>query len=365
MKLKAIQRQVIVIMGASSGIGLATARKAAKAGARLVLAARSGEAISKLAEELNAAAGRTVAVGVQADVANPADVQRVAEVALDQFAGFDTWINNAGVSIYGRSTNVPVEEMRRLMDVNFWGQVHGSLEALRHFRQRLATGNDGYGCALLNVGSVESDRALPLTASYSASKHAVKGFTDALRMEVEQEGLRVMVTLIKPGSINTPLVQHARNYLETQPEYPPPVYAPEVAATNIVYAASHPMRDLVIGGGGRMITVLTQAPRLADKFQERMHFKQQHSNRPPLPRDAHNLYQGRNDLRMNGPYEGRVLQSSLYSAAARHPYLTAALAIGTLAALGTAVMLMRSEKRPATKAVRALGRRALKPIGIG
>ena len=173
--LKALSEQIIVITGATSGIGLVTARMAAKRGAKLVLAARSETSLRRLVDEIASAGGE--AGYVVADVGREQDVQRIADVAVERFGGFDTWVNNAGVSIYGRLTEVTVEDMRRLFDTNVWGVVHGCRTAAAHLRER--------GGAIVNVGSTLSDRAIPLQGIYCASKHAVKGFTDAVRMELE------------------------------------------------------------------------------------------------------------------------------------------------------------------------------------
>ncbi len=214
MKLKKISEQVMVITGATSGIGLATARKAAQQGAKLVVVARNEGALKPLVEELHQ--GGHEAIYVVADVGTEKDVKKIAKAATDQFGHVDTWINNAGVSIFGRLEEVTEEDSRRLFDTNFWGIVHGSLAAARLMK--------GRGGAIINLGSEVSDTAIPLQGMYSASKHAVKGFTDALRMELEEEGAHVSVTLIKPGSIDTMYVEHAKNYMDRQPTLPPPVY---------------------------------------------------------------------------------------------------------------------------------------------
>ena len=209
LKLKKLSDQVIVITGASSGIGLATARMAVRRGAKLVLAARSEGDLDELVRELKA--NGQEAVAVYADVGSEPDVQRIADEATRRFGGFDTWVNNAGVSIYGRLLDVSVTDMRRLFETNFWGVVYGSRVASQHLRQR--------GGALINVGSEVSDKAVPLQVMYSASKHAVKGLTDGLRMELEQEEAPVSVTLIKPGPIDTPYTEHAKNYLADHPKH--------------------------------------------------------------------------------------------------------------------------------------------------
>src|ERR1044071_8077770 len=192
IKLKKLSDQVIVITGASSGIGLVTARMAAKRGARLVLNARNEEALRLVSDEINAAGGKVIYV--VGDVGRFDDVQKIADEAIRRFGGFDTWVNNAGVSIYGRMLEQSIEDQRRLFETNYWGMVHGSLVACTHLRNK--------GGALINVGSVLSDVALPLQGTYCATQHAVKGYTDALRLELEEEGAPISVTLIKPSTID-------------------------------------------------------------------------------------------------------------------------------------------------------------------
>ena len=251
---KRLGAQTIVITGATSGIGLATATLAARRGANLVLAARSVDGLDDVAAKL----GRSDRViTVQADVGIRADVERIASRAIEAFGGFDTWVNNAGQTIYGRLEEVSEEDLRALMEVNFWGAVNGSLVAVSHLKRR--------GGALINIGSIGSDFAFPLQGMYSASKHAIRGFTDALRMELEQEGAPVSVTLIKPASIDTPLPQRARNYMDREPDLPPPVYRPREVAEAILSAAASNRRDVYVGGGGKAISVMAAlAPRLFD-----------------------------------------------------------------------------------------------------
>jgi NAD(P)-dependent dehydrogenase (short-subunit alcohol dehydrogenase family) len=147
------------------------------------------------------------------------DVHRLCQTAIRRFGQFDTWVNNAGTSIFGRLTEVPHEDSRRLFEMNFWGLVYGSLEAIKHFGERKQAG------ALINVGSVLSDRAIPIQGMYCATKHAVKAFTDALRMELEAEGAPISVTLVKPSSIDTPFPKRAKNWMDQEPTLPPPIYS--------------------------------------------------------------------------------------------------------------------------------------------
>ncbi|HVG32834.1 MAG TPA: SDR family oxidoreductase [Pyrinomonadaceae bacterium] len=326
-RLRKLDEQTIVITGASSGIGLVTARMAARRGARLVLAARSEEALKQLTDEIKAAGGE--AISVVADVGREEDVQRIADAALHRFGGFDTWVNNAGVSIYGKLLEIETADLRRLFETNFWGVVYGSLAAARHLR--------GRGGAIINIGSTLSDRAIPIQGMYSASKHAVKGFTDALRMELEADGAPVSVTLIKPGAIDTPYPHHAKNYMETEPTVPPPVYAPEVVAEAILHCAEHPERDVFAGGGGKAISMTEKyAPRLTDKVMEWTMTDMQKSNEPPRPRGDNGLDHPSGELEERGGGHAYVAETSLYTKASLHPLMTTAILLGaglTIAAL--------------------------------
>lgn len=318
VRLKPLSEQVIVITGASSGIGLVTARMAARQGVKVVVAARNAPALYRLAREIEEQGGQALAVPT--DVKNDHDVRRLAEAAIRRFGGFDTWVNNAGVSIYGRIEEVSLEDQRQLFETNFWGVVYGSRVAIKHLSRR--------GGALINVGSVLADRAIPLQGVYSASKAAVKAYTDALRMELEHDRLPISVTLVKPSAINTPYVVHARNYLPVHPNNPPPVYAPELVAHAILRAAQKPIRDVVIGGGGRAVTAAGMyAPRLVDKLMEWVMFALQKSNRP-RPSEPDALYHAGKDLREEGDYQGYVRRTSTYQLASEHKLVTAAMALG-------------------------------------
>jgi short-subunit dehydrogenase len=265
-KLKKLSDQVMVITGATSGIGLTTARMAADQGARLVLAARNAEALDTLAAELSA--NGALVLAVKTDVGQRDDIERLGAAAIERFGRIDTWVNNAGVSVYGRNEEVALEDKERLFQTNFWGVVNGSLEALKHMKKN--------GGALINLGSELSDRAAPLQGMYAASKHAVKGFTDSLRMEIEHDGVPISVTLIKPAGIDTMFTKHAKSYLAREPELPAPLYAPELVADAILYAAQHPQRDVHIGAASKLTSLgASHAPRLLDKFMNAAMFGQQ------------------------------------------------------------------------------------------
>jgi len=329
IRLKPLKEQVMVITGATSGIGLATAKRAAERGARVVLCSRNESGLQEAVAQIEESGG--TARGVVADVSSPEDVERLAASAIEEFGSVNTWVNNAGVSFYGRLTEVALEDMRQLFEVNFWGMVHGARAAVPRLR---ATGG-----ALINIGSIVSDRAIPLQGAYSASKHAVKGFTDALRMELQEEGAPISVTLIKPSAIDTPYFQHAKNYMEVQPKPPAPVYAPEVVANAILRAAEHPIRDITIGGGGRVLTALGAAlPRLTDYYMERAMFDAQRSD-APAEQAAGNLYQSAGEEGVErGNYSGHVMRSSLYTQAALSParaFLAAGIGLAVFAGIRT------------------------------
>lgn len=301
LSLKPLEEQTIVITGASSGIGRATAREAARRGARLVLASRNRAALEQLAEELKGQG--TAAVAVVADVGNAEDHDKIVQTAMLSFGGFETWVNNAGVSIFGKLEDVAIEDQRQLFETNYWGVVYGSMAALRELRQR--------GGALINVGSELSDFAIPLQGPYSASKHAVKGFTDALRMELEIEKAPVSVTLVKPGSIDTGYVRHAKNYLDVEPQLPPPLYSPQAVADAILYAAEHPMRDVYVGAAARAMSAFGQyLPGAANRLLGPKMHRAQRSKRPAEERQDALWHSGEP---VDGGDAPGVCRSSLYT----------------------------------------------------
>jgi len=276
-KLKAIKDQVIVITGASSGIGLATALTAAKQGARVVLAARTEQALIDAVEQIRRDGGE--AVHIVADVADRDQVQKIAEYAVVNYGHIDTWVNDAGVAIYGRLDEVSDEDSRRLFETNFWGVVYGSLVALPFLEQ-------SHG-ALINVGSEVSEACVPLLGMYTASKHAVKGFTDSLRVEIEEvDKKQIAITLIQPTATDTPFPQRARNYMDKEPKLPVPMIEPQKVADAILHAACHHERDVKVGAGAVVNTMVAKiAPSLGDKMSAKQagHLQRE---QPPIHPDG-------------------------------------------------------------------------------
>ena len=321
ISLKPLNEQVIVITGATSGIGLATARAAAKKGAKLILAARNREALEDIDRQIREQGGEVF--HVMADVGRQDQVQWIVDSAINHFGGFDTWVNDAGVSIYGRLEEVSDEDSRRLFDTNFWGLVYGSLAAAKHLRSK--------GGAIINLGSEVSDVAIPLQGMYAASKHAVKAFTDALRVELMEDKAPVSVTLIKPAGIDTPYPQHAKNYTDRELTLPPPVYAPEEVAKAILHAAVHPHRDLMVGGAAKVMSSLNKRyPSVMDWVSSKLMSRGQVRNEPAQHTEG-TLYQAGSGGQVRGNYPGHVMKTSLYTRAAMRPVLTGALAVAAAA----------------------------------
>ena len=336
--LKPLNQQAIVVTGATSGIGLAVARRAARAGACVFLIARGEGDLKALCEELQATGAR-IAWAV-ADVADYDALAEAAEKCRRLFGGFDTWINNAGVSIFGAIRETTLEDQRRLFETNYWGVVNGSLVAVEHLRERPDGG------AIINVGSILSDAPIPVQGVYSASKHAVKGFTNALRMELMREKAPITVSLVKPAAIDTPYSRHARNLTGQAMHNPQPVYATHVVADTILYCASHPIREITVGGGGRLIASFYAAlPGVAEPLFARF--------APSLMRDRGSAYEPYDDGLYDPTEDGldeevhypMVRQFSALAEMRKHPGITAGV-VAVLAGVGLATLLLNQRTGP-------------------
>jgi len=282
MRLKPMEEQVVVVFGASSGIGRETALRFAERGAKVVAVARDQTGLSSLMAEIRGRGGEAIAI--VADTADFDQVQMVAGRAVDKYGRLDTWVHLAAVSLYATFEQTTPEEWRRIIEVNLNGQAYGAMAALPHLKRT------GRG-ALIHVSSAEALRALPLQSAYASSKHGVKGFLDALRVELQHEGAQISVTNIMPASINTPFFNKARTRLGYKPMGLPPLYSPSIVAKSILYAAENPVRDIICGGAGWLLKVSDQvSPRLVDAVLEKIGFDWQRSNEPKAEDAPDNLF---------------------------------------------------------------------------
>jgi short-subunit dehydrogenase len=334
IKLKPLAEQVIVITGASSGIGLVTARTAAKRGAKVVLIARSESALREVVAGIVRDGG--VADCFAADVTDAAAVEAAAAFAAQRFGRIDTWVNDAGVAIYAKLLDTPSQEHQQLFQTNYFGMVHGSLAAVPHLKKQ--------GGALITVGSIASDIPSPIMGVYSASKFAVKAYTEILRIELMKANTGISVTLVKPAGIDTPIAQHAANFAGDggEAQLPPPVYDPQLVADAILDSAVHPRREITVGGVGRFQALFAQHFKGLFEALAPTDPTDMTDTAKPQPTPS-NLFQGvRAGQERSGEHDGTARQTSFYTAAALRPKTTA---LGIAAVVGTASLLLFNRRK--------------------
>lgn len=342
-----ISDQVIVITGASSGIGLATAREAARRGARVVLAARNVPALERIAGEIREAGGTAIAVGT--DVTDYDQVVALARRAVEEYGRIDTWVNNAAVSLYATFRDISLEDFRRVLDVNLMGQIHGAKAALPYLEESAG--------ALICIGSVESDRGVPMQSAYAASKHALDGWADALRAELAKERSPVRVTMIKPAAINTPIFEHAKSQLGVTPKAFPPVYAPELVVDAILHAAENHDREIYVGTAARILAWMDRInPRLGDALFRLAGYRFQVTDHPKSPDEGHNLYAPLPGGSVRGTTARWELKLSLYPWVQEHD---AAVPLAAAAAMALGALALRRASSGSAVAAGILGAGAL------
>jgi short-subunit dehydrogenase len=311
--LKPLREQVMVITGGSSGIGRVTAREAAKRGAALLLIARNEQSLREVADEIRQAGG-TASYAV-ADVGDIDQLRAAAAETIRLFGRIDTWVSDAGVAVYGKLVDIPPADHERLFRTNYFGAVNSALVAVPHLREA--------GGAIVFIGSIASELPSPILGAYAASKHAVKGFVDSLRMEITADALPISVTLIKPSGISTPIAERAASYVDGEPLVPVPVYDPQLVADAILDAAVRPRREVTVGGLGWVEMLLgTHFPKLLDQLSRPLAGMMADPNRTATNEDTLHapVQPGRERSTVQ---HGRKI--SLHAIADRHPVASVAL----------------------------------------
>lgn len=303
---RTLSEQVVVVTGASSGIGRETALQLAQRGAKLVVAARNTEALESLAKEVERVGG--TATSVQTDVSQWEQVRTLAQRALDEHGRIDAWINCAAVAVYGTVADLDVAEIDRVLDVILRGEIYGMKAALEVMKPA-GTGT------IINVASALGVRAVPLQSAYVAAKFGVRGFAQSLRMELKHEKFPIAVCTVLPSSVNTPLFTHARSRMDVKPQPVPPIYEPSVVARALITLAQQPQDEVVVGGGGKMLALVERlAPRLADDLLLRAG-KTWSKQRTQQPDDGvDNLYEtSRGPGEVSGEFGAKAKSTSVYT----------------------------------------------------
>ena len=315
-----LKDNVVVITGASSGIGRATALMLAEKDVRVVAAARRREALESLARETEQRGQQALAVPT--DVTDPEAVEALAQTAIDHYGRIDAWVNNAAVSLFARFEEAPPEAYRQVIETNLFGYIHGARAAIRRFREQ---GDEG---TLINVSSMLARGGSPYVSAYAASKFAVNGLSMSLRQELQDSDIDVSVVM--PASIDTPLFQQAANYTGRAVKPMDPVYAPEKVARTIKKMIKRPKNTVYVGNAGRMMGTLNKvAPKTYDKAMARQ-VERDHFEDLPAADDDGNLFEPRDHwARVDGGWDGK--KSFFNNGAAKVALAGVAMAVPAMA----------------------------------
>jgi NAD(P)-dependent dehydrogenase (short-subunit alcohol dehydrogenase family) len=331
---------VVVITGAGSGVGRATARAFASMGASIGLIARGEDALEAAVKEVGSAGGQALAI--PADVADAAAVERAAARVEEDLGPVDVWINGAMVSVFAPFAEVSPEEFRRVTEVTYLGQVYGTRAALGRMLPR----DRG---TIVCVGSALAYRGIPLQAAYCGAKHAIQGFTESVRCELLHGGSHVRITMVQLPALNTPQFEVALSRLPRRVQPVPPIYQPEVAARAIVWASSHRRREVWVGGSTAATVFANRlAPGLLDRYLGRAGYQAQQTSQRAQPEQPTNLWAPvPGDRGAHGPFDHRAHPRSAQSWASRHHGLLAgAAALAGAGAAAVSLARTRSQQCP-------------------
>ena len=323
--------RVVVVTGASAGVGRATARAFGASGAAVGLIARGRDGLEAARQEIEAAGGR--ALVLVCDVADAGQVEAAAARVEAELGAIDVWVNNAMVTVFGPVHEIAAEDIRRVTEVTYLGTVHGTLAALKRMRGR------GQG-SIVQVGSALAYRSIPLQSAYCAAKAAARGFTDALRCELIHERSPIRLTMVQLSAFNTPQFDWARCTMPRAPQPLPPIFQPELAARAIVWAAGHGRREVWVGWPAvKAILGQRAIPGLLDRLMARQAWGGQLSDREVAADRPDNLYEPvPGDAGAHGRFDQRAREDSWQFWLTSHP--TPALAAGALALLVLAVAIL-------------------------
>ena len=332
-------RETVVIIGASAGVGRATACAFAKRGARIGLVARDRDRLNAAADEVREAGGD--ALPLSADVADADAVGSAADAVERQFGPIDIWVNNAMATIFAPVSDISPAEYRRATEVTYLGCVHGTMAALKSMLPR------DHG-TIVQVGSALAYRAIPLQAPYCGAKHAIRGFTDSLRTELLRNRSQIQVTMVQLPALNTPQFDWARNKMPRRPRPLGAIFQPELAAAAILSAAYARRREVYVGGS-TLMTVLGSKlmPGLFDQFLARKAYDGQLSDGTVPPERAGNLVAPlAGDWRAHGRFDAEAKNGSLEFDLIRQRGLLAAAAGGVVGFLAALLWAPRAAARP-------------------
>lgn len=280
---QAVKDQVVVVTGASAGVGRAVARAYAARGARVGLVARGGGGLAETAAEVTRLGGKPLVL--PADVAQPGEIEAAAERVEDELGPIELWVNNASATVFASFRDITPREYRRVTEVTYLGVVYGTKAAL----DRMAPRDHG---VIVQVGSALAYRGIPLQSPYCGAKHAIQGFTESLRCELLHEGSGVRVTMVQLPALNTPQFDWVRSRMPRRPQPVPPIYQPEIAARAVVMAADHPLRRERWVGGSTVATLIANrlAPGLLDRYLARTGYAAQQTAEDEVPDRPDNLW---------------------------------------------------------------------------